>query len=372
MFRSILTLLFLVGAVCSEAQTIHVMPRVDLGHPTVREIVDVWIRQLDEWCLPHQQAGTIAASDGSVIAQRVMQEWFATTEEQYRKFPPTILSVEPERDAWVIRTMFSTHDTATQQVVVLGIVRTSLRRSGTEWRIDDPLRTVTSEWRRERAGAITFVLPDDDDFDDERAERSAAFVRDVSRMFGVTQPEQVTYYKAVNRDELCRILGVEYYASPPYGISFPEVGVIVTGIDDEWYPHELAHIALRSFDRALPLFREGVATWVGGSLGKPFDAVLDEYARRHHDLAYPSIESVVEDAVDQDDQYIIGAVLCATAYHDGGIPAVRSLLNLRQPEQALQHLQRYVRTDAGQDATVATLVARALEREMPGVNSGER
>jgi hypothetical protein len=371
--RSILILLLAVtGAASSVSQPIRVMPRVDMEHPTVREIVDVWIRQLDEWCLPHQQAGTIAASDGSAIAQRVMQEWFASTEELYRKFPPTILSVEPERDAWVVRTMFSTEDTTTRQVVVLGIVRTTLRRSFSGWSIDDPLRSVTAEWRRERAGVITFILPDDGEFDEDRADRSALFVRDVSRMFGVAPPEQVTYYKAVNRDELCRVLGVEYYAAPPYGITFPEIGVVVTGIDDEWYPHELAHIALRSFDRALPLFREGAATWVGGSLGKPFDALLDEYAREHQHGRYPSIERIAEDVVDQDDRYIIGAVLCSNAYHEGGIAAVRTLLNLRTPEQVLQHLQPHIRTEAGQDVTIAALVNQALEREIHGVNTKER
>ena len=118
-------------------------------------------------------------------------------------------------------------------------------------------------------------------------------------------------YVAPNRDRMCELFGLEYYAFPPSGMAFPDQGVVFSGLGDPYYPHELTHVVVRDLENgAHPIVSEGVATWLGGSITFDYISLVESYRSSQQAEPIPSfIELFTDDEIPQDDQYILGAVL---------------------------------------------------------------
>lgn len=50
--------------------------------------------------------------------------------------------------------------------------------------------------------------------------------------------------------------------------------MIISGLNDPSYPHEITHVVLRDLEQeAHPIIREGEATWLGGSINDNLAAI---------------------------------------------------------------------------------------------------
>jgi len=353
---------------------VRVMPRVDVRSPVVRVVVQFWIDSLESW---RASTAPITASDrGSDVLpggmSGIVKDWFAQDEEVRQTFPPTILSVEPSDDAWIIRTMFSHINAVTGDIYPLGILHTRVVKRDTAWVIVDPLTINTRDWKRTTIGLITYVHEGDRTIDEKRASESSDFLTLVAREFDQPIPDSVTFFLVSDRDAMCNLLGVEYYAAPPSALSYPSAAVIISSTNDEWNPHELVHVVLAPYEKAVPVIREGLATLLGGSLGRSFEVLLEEYIANHEAEKMPSLRQLFTHAT-QEEQYIIGAALCRAVYDKQGRDGLVTLLSASTPLRAMDHIARILGMNGKErDASLKPVLSDVNATLKSSVRSGRR
>ena len=351
---------------------VRVMQRVDTANPEVRLVLRAWVDSLTVW---RQTAlGLGASPDRSGLAgmpDGVVRNWFAQSAEIVATFPPTVLSVEPDGQRWVVRTLFSATDVVTHHIVPLGILQTVLARGAdSRWTIENPLMRRTTGWQEFETDRILYRYASQTRINKRRAEEASDFVASTSETFRLEPPTSITFYVTESRDAMCALLGIEYYSYPPSGLSYPSENIILSGMGDAWYPHELVHIVFRDFDDAHPVVREGVATWLGGSLGEDFDVLLARYVQDKKTPDVPSFVRLFTDPyLPQDDVYIVGAALCKAVYNKAGAEGVLELLRARSTSEAMLRISRVLGIEPGD--TQETLVA-LLTQLLPqnGVDAG--
>jgi len=365
---TLLALLIAVPAVASDGQ-IRVMPRVDRSDLTVQVVLAAWVDSLSLWqgLTPGEPRYDRSAVPGS--ARTVVTDWFSQTEDVVREFPPTILSIEPDGGEWVVRTMFSTTDTETDHVIPLGILRTWFRfdEDGLLETVS-PVDRVSANWNQTVVGRLTYHTPKDHALDRARALEANRFLERTASYFGVEPPSTVSMYVAPNRDQMCELFGLEYYAFPPSGMAFPDQGVIFSGLGDPYYPHELTHVVVKDLeDGAHPIISEGVATWLGGSITSDFSSLVTEYHAERETGAVPSfIDLFTEDDIPQDDQYVLGAVLIDAMHRRHGADGVRRVLTSRSTSGTMLAISRMLNIDpSDQLGSLRPLIEESIAASRP-------
>lgn len=338
-----------------------VMPRVDTTNEVVRRIVSVWTDSVQVW---RRQALVGGDHDRTGIpgqASSVVRDWFAQSSAIVETFPATVLSVEPEgKDQWVVRTAFSTVDPTTKAVIPLGILRSTVRVTDTSIVMLNPLEQGIQHWDTRRAGSITYRIPPGSTTDRKRIREAAEFTERMAQMFGVQEPKGITYIVARSRDELCSLLGLEYFAFPPQGIAWPSQSVLMVGNGDVAYAHELVHIVLASIDVSHPVIREGVATLFGGSLGRQASTLFREYRSARRPDQIPSFTRLfTEPDLAQDDAYILGAAICQQIVERQGVTALRTLLGTSSRAETMQLVAQWLDIEPGDSAAPLTEILDA-------------
>lgn len=356
---------------------VRVMPRVDTSNPEVRLVLRAWVDSLMVWRqtalglgLSPDRSGLAGMPDG------VVRNWFAQSAEIVTTFPPTVLSVEADGPRWIIRTLFSATDVLSRHIVPLGILNTVFTRSAdtrwadTRWVVENPLHRATSDWEELTTQRITYRHPESTKVDRTRAKAASAFVTSTAQTFRLEPPSMITFYLTESRDAMCALLGIEYYSYPPSGLSYPSEHIILSGRGDAWYPHELVHIIFRDFDSAHHVVREGVATWLGGSLGEEFDVLLARYVGDKKPSDVPSFVRLFTDPyLAQDDVYILGGALCKAVFVKSGPDGVLDLLKAQSTSEAMLKISRVLGLEPGDtQESLVPLLTQLLET--PGVDAG--
>ncbi len=360
-FCSAILGLIMAGASLYGQGRVVVMPRVDTTHTEVRRIVAMWSDSVLQW---RSHVGSSADLDRTGIPGNVggiVRDWFAQSADVVETFPATILSVEPDaHGSWVVRTAFSAVDPETKAVIPFGILRTTVHVDGEVFTIVNPLQKALEGWTTRSAGAITYRLPPGSVADRQRMRDASEFVESFAEAMGVDVPKNITYIAARNRDEMCSLLGLEYFAFPPQGMAWPTQGVLMVGNGDVAYAHELVHIVLASVDVAHPVVREGVATLYGGSLGRPAAALMAEYRTMRSKDAVPSFTKVfTHPDLSQDDTYILGAAICQQVVARHGVSALRTLLGTASRAETMYLVAQWLDIEPGDNMAPLTDVLDA-------------
>ena len=335
-------LLCAVVALCCTSMavaddSVRVMPRVDTTDPMVKRVVAALQDTIKRWRLPldADEDPDRRGAPGNVAG--IIRNWCSPTPTVVKHFPATIMSVERGGETdYVARVIISSTDDA-GSVIPFGIIRTAfdVRDSVPVARV--PLDEATAEWETERVGSITYVFPPEIDFRKRRAERANAFLLRTAAALGVEPPDGVRYVITRNRDELCRILGVEYLAVPPSAITYPAQRTVIVGAHEEAYLHELVHIVLADHPAGNEVIREGIATLYGGSLGLAFADLVTAYARETPPLEVPTLTQLFTEGERlQNDVYIMGAVICDVIRRRHGVDALIDLLHISSTALTLQ------------------------------------
>lgn len=337
--RIIPTLLWLlllpVVVLCDDA--VRVMPRVDTSHVVVRRVVQAWVDSIGRWRTPSSPDADRTMVPGS--AASVMRSWFSQSTDLIATFSPTILSVEPDsKGRYIVRTLFSAIEPESRNVIPLGQMKTVVSVSDDGISAVNMLDEATEGWERTTVDMITYLMPPDSEMNRQRMRNAARFVRSIADSFHVEAPESITYVVARTRDELCSVLGLEYFAMPPQGLAWPLANMIVVGNGDVGYAHELVHLVLHKYDDAHPVVREGIATLFGGSLGTPYSVLVKDYREKRRGTV-PSFTSLfTEDNVQQDDVYVLGAALCDIVRKNYGTDGLKALLEARTTSETMHKL----------------------------------
>ena len=297
----------------------------------LREIYLRWSRYLRS--SPRQFAPT------ELWDQDEQQRWPAfdlAASIAYQGVPATVLEITPvapgTRDKYVVRTLFSAAVGAPPEVKPIALTRVYAVRRASGWVFTNVITDATRQWRTERVGTFTYVIEPGYPFDRGRAEAAVAFADSLADAFELPRVQELTYYMAGSRESIHQIMGVEWsvggtgvgYASPANRMVFsgePGAG--------ENYRHELVHFIVQPLQqrgRPHALVNEGVATWLGGSMGRDFRTLAREYAeylRRHPEV---SLDAVLDS--DGPDRGVRpgGAILVLIVFEAGGLAAVKDLL----------------------------------------------
>jgi len=133
-------------------------------------------------------------------------------------------------------------------------------------------------------GPITYIVQPGHTFDEGKARNAVRFADSVAAMFGVQRITELNYYVADTPEELHRILGLDFMVGgeqASYSDAARQMILVANPVFGENHRHELTHSVLAPLMMAgnTPgIVNEGIATWLGGSLGKSFPDVMREYA----------------------------------------------------------------------------------------------
>lgn len=357
---TILAVLMLAHLVCAaQGSEIRVMQRVDTAHPLVRDVLRHWVDSLSAWSAPRSPSSPTIERP---TTQSVVRDWF-----YHQQAHPTILSIEFDGHGYVVRTMFSMHREEGRAEVPLGILRCRAVAGADRgtWIIEDPLDGATRHWDTTRIGIVSLIHSPVVIVDSADIARSIEIARQASDRFALEMPRHTTCYVVESRDELCLLLGVEYYAYPPSGLSFPRSALAITSYDAS-LAHELIHILFAPYATAHPVFREGIATLLGGTGVMDVDQAIEQYiTERREDHAPTFVQLFMRTDVEQHDAYVIGAVVCRAILRVGGRAALFDLMQTERTSDIMYRVATLLDIDlADQHRSMYSFVAEQLRYGM--------
>jgi hypothetical protein len=265
--------------------------------------------------------------------------WCYGGREDFANSQATILDVAPasfgDTTSYSIRTLFTYQDSSMAKPLPYAVCRVYAVRQAGHWVLANALGQLTGQWQRARIGPITFIYPPNHHFNRVRALHSATFVDSVAAAFGAGRPTPIDFYVADSQEDMFRLLGLEVLPNHTPGLAYTAHRLILSGstIYGEWYPHELAHMALDSLTKSwrTPFaLDEGLAMWLGGSRGNDFPGLMRNLG--HALRANPSItlDSLLGSPSATDTlAYPAAAALLQMAYERGRMPKVNAFLSAR-------------------------------------------
>jgi hypothetical protein len=328
----------------NNKQKILVSVRIDTANAETKEIVEQWIAYLNstfqkplhspteyntDWAEQEQQFYVL----GTSIQQQeydLTKQWIFQDERSQTSLQCLILSIEPDPTAGLgfrcIRTLFSYHDSVSGLSLPLALHRVYAQPAIDGWKFRGAYNVITQKWEQVSIGALTFRVSPYHSLNRQLAQKSVRWCDSISRLFELTlNPSTVVV--CTSRDELASTIGLDYYAAPPYGLTYQKNRLMFSGLNSPWYPHELVHLIFAPYHPAHKFLHEGVATWLGGSLGDEFTTLVKRVGQTYSS-SDGSIDSILSRPVEcAEAYYTLGGVLCFSAYQRGGAEAVRLLLS---------------------------------------------
>lgn len=250
--------------------------------------------------------------------------------------PATIALVQPSppgsTDTYIIKTLYAVTD-STRAVRPLAVERVYAIREDGRWVFANALPRLTRDWPHYQIGKGTFIVQPARKFDRAKAEHTVMFADSLADAYGIPRLPDFTYYVTNSEDDMSRAAGVDpmFGADGRAGRSIAQDRIILSGSQEqgEGYVHEVVHTvfgALNALHAGSWSFApEGVASWLGGSLGADFPTMMHNYAaylRAHPAITLDSV--LVGGSIDRG-QRPAAAMLFEMAHDHGGVPAVKQL-----------------------------------------------
>jgi len=313
------------------------------------------------------------------------------SQEIVSAFPPKVLSIEKEGEYYCIRTLFyreglekpyqGSNPWAIQRLYAKKVEikkkeeekkieeqaseSDGTKRDNKEYRLFDPLRILTKDWRHERIGPIEFYYPSNYYFDRRGGNAMGQFCRGMRNKYVIPDVEPIEFYITRDVDELAQIVGLDFILGPTSGRSNPANAQVFSALGNEWYPHEIMHVYFRDY-KTHYILTEGIATYEGGSLNKSFDELvvdLADYLDKNDTITFQNFLDSPYLEGGTTFFYTVGAVLCKMAYQKGGPASVKALL-----ESGVDNEQLYqkIETVLGISRDKVTEVLRTKIKEYAG------
>jgi len=258
---------------------------------------------------------------------------------------PVVVDIRPatpgQDSVYVVKTMFMAPDSRGDRQP-LALMRVYAVQERGQWVFSNALPRDTREWQHTTVGPFNYVYPASHHFDRARAQRAVAFADSVAGAFGVARPSNFDYYLTDGPDEMYRIIGLDFFPSSTDGGGFTAAAdrLLVSGNPSlgEEYRHEIVHVVLASLPTrgVHSLVWEGIATWLGGTLGMSAAESRRKYAaylRAHPGVTLDSI--LAEKTYDQGFRPG-GAALCQMVLERGGMRALKELLGAGRTSDDLE------------------------------------
>ncbi|MBK8167843.1 MAG: hypothetical protein IPK64_18005 [bacterium] len=315
---------------------------VNVNDPVQRQISEAIEEYLTSSDPSVREAGTVLWCEED---QSKRHQYDLTEPWVYKGVRATLLEITPtstDSSEYWIKTLYAA--TVQNGIQPFGVQRLLARREYGRWVLCGALDRMTSAWNRQVVGDISYRYPDEWIFDRRKAEVAAAFVGRVATDFGVSEGPPIEYFLAPTPEALARTIGLDWTIPGVRGKTYASDRLIFVGDLDqgEMYLHELVHIVLSPLEPAdgwHPLVSEGVASWLGGSRGLSFAALIDELLQ--YQFANPEVE--FQEIVDKTRHraevgYNSGALIMECLFRKGGVVAVKRALETVDSNEAVYSL----------------------------------
>lgn len=207
-------------------------------------------------------------------------------------------------------------------------------RDRRDWKLSSALPRQTANWKRDTVGSITYVYAPTYAYNRARAQRAVAFVDSLAAAFAVPKLAPLTYFIASTVDEAYSLMGLE--SDVKYGnagaAAQPVNHQIFAGNPKggEAYVHELVHMVfapLSASGNTTYFFNEGIATWLGGTIGLTYKESLEGLAQYLREHPSATLDSFIDSGGPQTQFYRGSALLTEMVFERGGTSAVKSLFD---------------------------------------------
>lgn len=352
---------FLIGAVSARAgaQTAPTSVTTSFGVDTsiteVRDIVRLTRAYL-------AQPDTSARSKGLWSNSSLDVRYGDLATEAYQGFPATIVGVTgtgPGDSVFVVKILHGSADSAGTHLQALALQRIyAVRAPGSPygWQLSAPLPRVIRGWMHLDSGRISYWYAPGATPSPIKARRAAVFVDSVAKLFDVQPPSHLDAYLTPTMEEGLRLFGFDFFvdASGPgtgLGGRGGGPGILILGNPQlgEAYLHELVHAVLgRTVEVRNSLFGEGVAIWLGGSVGRSLPelyAALRQYQQSHPNVSLMELLQGRAQSIDE------GVALNATRglivdsiYRSHGIAGVKEFARTAgRDTELIKTLPKYIK-----------------------------
>ena len=322
------------------------------------------------------------------------RSWIYNSEQIIKSFPPLLLSIDKEGKFYAIRTLYysegleepykSSNPWAMQTMYAkkvkikikneneekemdslpqskrVGYVapksdRLREKKDSTEYRLFDPLHVITDSWDKRRMGPIDYHFPHDYFFDRGVGLRMTRFIKHIRKKYGLPKVSPIEFYITRNQDEIAAAVGLDFILGSSAGRSNTPNAQVFSSLASEWYPHEITHLLFRDFKPHF-ILNEGIATYLGGSMNRPFDSLavdLDQFFDSNDSITFQQILDSPYLEGSTAIYYTVGAVLCKMAYQEGKAEKVKELLSSGVADDELYATIERVLRIMKQDITAA-------------------
>lgn len=249
--------------------------------------------------------------------------------------PATIAMVQQSpagsADSYVIKTLYAQGDSS-RTVHAFAVERVYAIHENGSWVFANALPRLTRDWPHYGIGRGMFVVQPGRVFDRSKAAHTVAFADSLADAYAIPRLPDFTYYVTNSEDDMYRAAGVDpmFGAQAAGGRSLSADRIIMSGSPEqgEGYVHEVVHTVFAPLTPArgsLGFASEGVASWLGGSLGTSFPKMMHNYAMYLRAHPTVTLDSVFTEGLPDRGQRPAAAMLFEMAHARGGVPAVRAL-----------------------------------------------
>lgn len=329
------------GASKGQNATANYLPDTSAGSPYVK-IMDLWEDYLNSrpdslYDNPFWNSEEKAAYEQFDF----LAEYFSPS--TYMGFPARVLSIShsPATGHYTIKSMLS-YCREDGSPYVLCIMNVAAKKEADTFKLRNilPYNLKERGWQQEKTRYVHYYFPPNHEFDNEKARKMNHFIDSIAGIFEVPA-RKIEYFFAGTHPEVMSVLGFDYYVgmggSPkPTGKVLPGNRIICSGLG-EYYPHEVVHIIVDPHYKSTHYWlREGLATFLGGSMGKSLDEIIGithQFLKDHPktDLNNPFELLNLNEFVEF--RYAIGGLWVKAAYDKGGWPLVKELMKQSTSKQ---------------------------------------
>lgn len=254
---------------------------------------------------------------------------------------PRVLSIEQQENKYAIKTLYAPTNLEESQEIY-SIQRVYAGKENGEWKLFSALPILTDDWQHKQVGDIEYIYPPNFKFDENEAQDSANFVKELTTKFNITLSEPINYYLAPSFMEMAKINGLDYAWDGNDGRGYPKNNQVFVGTGSEKYPHELVHTIFKEYELN-SFVDEGLATYYGGMGEKSFDQLIQTVAEKISSNESLTLDKVLTgQRISSQMYYVSGAVLIKAAEEKAGSQAVKDFLKQASSKEGIYNAMSQV------------------------------
>lgn len=339
-FFSLLSL----GAFASELPEIEITihNRVDTTNRDINAIANLWINYLKSkpdsvYDNPYWNQAEKKKYTDFDLSRKFLYQF--PSEQLLRYYQPTILSIVKEGRYYAIRTLFYADGVEKEyrSSNPWCITKLYATKENGDWKLINALKVITENWSRKKIGPINFIYPFPRKLNLLLAQESVDFCKNIIEEFNFPKIESFDFYITENGDKLGKLLNFDFaFAGYSTGVGLYDKNILITGLNSEFYPHELVHMVLPKKERH-SFVEEGFATWKGGTMEKTFQEnarILAKQIAKNDTITFENVLNK-QWGWQYAAFYTTGALFCDLIYREKGKDALKKFLETPKDDNSL-------------------------------------